>query len=274
MRPKPLSHSKVLYGSARRRPKDCVPLGLRSEAVWHRDFYGRPTRSDGRAVSLLQSSIIAITDHSAGYSYPPEVRFEVPEQDISAYRRAADFINLANVDVLCLQHEFGIYGGLNGRHILTLLRNVRLPVVSTLHTILHEPTREQKLVFKEVIKLSTRVVAMAEKGIEFLREVYETPLEKIDLIPHGIPDVPFIDPNYYKDKFGVEGRPVLLTFGLLSPNKGIEQVLNALRQLSESFPTSFIWFWVRLTRISLPLKARRSLPQSQLQPRRTVLKRT
>ena len=184
----------------------------------------------------LQSSIVAITDHSAGYSYPPEVRFEVPEQDISAYRRAADFINLANADVLCLQHEFGIYGGLNGRHILTLLRNVRLPVVSTLHTILHEPTREQKLVFKEVIKLSTRVVAMAEKGIEFLREVYETPLEKIDLIPHGIPDVPFIDPNYYKDKFGVEGRPVLLTFGLLSPNKGIEQVLNALPTIVREFP--------------------------------------
>ena len=184
----------------------------------------------------LQSFIVAITDHSAGYGYPPEVRFEIPEQDISAYRRAADFFNLSNVDVLCLQHEFGIFGGPNGRHILTLLRNLRMPVVTTLHTILHERTPEQKRTFKEVIDLSTRVVAMTEKGIEFLREVYGTPLEKIDLIPHGIPDVPFIDPNYYKDKFGVEGRPVMLTFGLLSPNKGIENVLNALPTIVPRFP--------------------------------------
>jgi glycosyltransferase involved in cell wall biosynthesis len=184
----------------------------------------------------LQSSIIALTDRSENYSYPPEVRFEIPEQDIPAYRRAADFTNLANVDVLCLQHEFGIYGGASGRHVLTFLRNLRMPVVTTLHTILHEPGLEQKFVLQEVIKLSTRVVAMAEKGIEFLREIYGTPAEKIDLIPHGIPDVPFIDPNYYKDKFGVEGRPVLLTFGLLSPNKGIEHVLNALPSIVREFP--------------------------------------
>ena len=183
----------------------------------------------------LQSSIIAMTDRPAGYDYPPEVRFEIPEQDISAYRRAADFLNLINVDVLCLQHEFGIFGGPNGRHLLTLLRNLRMPVVTTLHTILRDPTREQKLVLQEVINLSARVVSMAEKGIEFLREIYETPVDKIDLIPHGIPDVPFTDPNYYKDKFGAEGRPVLLTFGLLSPNKGIEHVLNALPAVVQRF---------------------------------------
>ena len=184
----------------------------------------------------LQSSIIAMTDCPGGYDYPPEVRFEIPEQDISAYRRAADFLNLINVDVLCLQHEFGIFGGPNGRHLLTLLRNLRMPVVTTLHTILRDPTREQKLVLQEVIKLSARVVSMAEKGVEFLRDIYETPMGKIDLIPHGIPDVPFADPNYYKDKFGAEGRPVLLTFGLLSPNKGIEHVLNALPAVVQQFP--------------------------------------
>jgi glycosyltransferase involved in cell wall biosynthesis len=184
----------------------------------------------------LQSSIIAMTDCPTGYDYPPEVRFEIPEQDISAYRRAADFLNLINVDVLCLQHEFGIFGGPSGRHLLTLLRNLRMPVVTTLHTILRDPSREQKLVLQEVIKLSARVVSMAEKGIEFLRDVYETPMGKIDLIPHGIPDVPFADPNYYKDKFGAEGRPVLLTFGLLSPNKGIEHVLNALPAIVREFP--------------------------------------
>ncbi|HEY5779619.1 MAG TPA: glycosyltransferase family 4 protein [Terrimicrobiaceae bacterium] len=184
----------------------------------------------------LQSSIIAVTDRPEGYHYPPEVRFEIPEQDVSAYRRAADFLNLINVDVLCLQHEFGIFGGPNGRHLLTLLRNLRVPTVSTLHTILRDPTREQKLVLQEVINLSARVVSMAEKGVEFLRDVYGTPAEKIDLIPHGIPDVPFADPNYYKDKFGAEGRPVLLTFGLLSPNKGIEYVLNALPAVVKEFP--------------------------------------
>ncbi len=184
----------------------------------------------------FESSIVALTDRAEGYDYPPEVRFEIPEQDISAYRRAADFLNLANIDVLCLQHEFGIFGGPNGRHLLTLLRNLRMPVVTTLHTILHEPSPEQKRTLQEVISLSTRVIAMAEKGMEFLRDVYGTSTEKIDLIPHGIPDVPFIDPNFYKDKFGVEGRPVVLTFGLLSPNKGIENVLNALPEVVREFP--------------------------------------
>jgi glycosyltransferase involved in cell wall biosynthesis len=185
----------------------------------------------------LQSSILAMSDPPGRYAYPPEVRFEIPEQDISAYRRAADFLNLANVDVLCVQHEFGIFGGPSGRHVLTLLRNLRMPVVSTLHTILKEPTNEQKRVLQEVIQLSARVVAMTEKGQAFLRDLYETPQEKIDVIPHGIPDVPFVDPNYYKDKFGVEGRPVLLTFGLISPNKGIENVLNALPEIVREFPT-------------------------------------
>jgi glycosyltransferase involved in cell wall biosynthesis len=184
----------------------------------------------------LHSSIIAMTDSPEGYDYPPEVRFEIPEQDISAYRRAADFLNLINVDVLCLQHEFGIFGGPNGRHVLPLLRNLRMPVVTTLHTILSDPSVEQKRVLQEVIKLSARVVSMAEKGVEFLRDIYGTPADKIDLIPHGIPDVPFADPNYYKDKFGVEGRPVLLTFGLLSPHKGIENVLNALPVVIRDFP--------------------------------------
>ena len=177
-----------------------------------------------------------MTDSPEGYDYPPEVRFEIPEQDISAYRRAVDFLNLINVDVLCLQHEFGIFGGLNGRHLLPLLRNLRMPVVTTLHTILSDPSVEQKRVLQEVIELSARVVSMAEKGVEFLRDIYETPVDKIDLIHHGIPDVPFADPNYYKDKFGVEGRPVLLTFGLLSPHKGIENVISALPAIVREFP--------------------------------------
>jgi glycosyltransferase involved in cell wall biosynthesis len=184
----------------------------------------------------LQFPVIAVNDISEGYNYPSEVRFEIPEQELKGYRRAADFLNLANADVLCVQHEFGIFGGPNGSHLLSLLRNVRIPIVTTLHTILREPTPEQKRILGEVIRLSSRVVTMAHKGVEFLREVYDAPSEKITLIPHGIPDVPFVDPNYYKDKFGVEGRQLLLTFGLLSPNKGIEFVLNALPDIVAEFP--------------------------------------
>ena len=193
-------------------------------------------RRSPRSTERLENFIVAMTDRLEGYDYPSEVRFEISEQDVSAYRRAADFLNLSNVDVLCLQHEFGIFGGPSGRHIVTLLRNLRMPVVTTLHTILHQSTPEQKRTLQEVIGLSTRVISMTAKGAEFLREIYGTPAEKIDLIPHGIPDVPFIDPNYYKDKFGVEGRPVMLTFGLLSPNKGIENVLNALPTIIPKFP--------------------------------------
>ena len=201
----------------------------------------------------LQSSILAMSDRPGKYDYPTEVRFEIPEQDISAYRRAGDFLNLANVDILCLQHEFGIFGGPNGRHVLTLLRNLRMPVVTTLHTILKEPTNEQKRVLQEVIQLSARVVAMTEKGRAFLRDVYGTPEEKVDLIPHGIPNVPFVDPNYYKDKFGVEGRPVLLTFGLISPNKGIENVLNALPEIVREFP-NVVYIVLGATHPNLVLK--------------------
>lgn len=184
----------------------------------------------------LQFPVIAVNDIPGGYNYPPEVRFEIAEQELKGYRRAADFLNLANDDVLCVQHEFGIFGGANGSHLLSLLRNVRIPIVTTLHTILRDPTPEQKRILTEVIRLSARVVTMAEKGVEFLREIYDAPEDKVVLIPHGIPDVPFVDPNYYKDKFGVEGRQLLLTFGLLSPNKGIEFVLNALPAIVEEFP--------------------------------------
>jgi len=184
----------------------------------------------------VQCPVVAISDRSDGYAYPPEVRFEIPEQDLESYRRAADFLNFANTDVLCVQHEYGIYGGPAGSHLLALLRELRMPVVTTLHTILREPSPEQRRVLTELARLSTRVVTMAEKGAEFLREIYGVPEAKIERIPHGIPDVPFVDPDYYKDRFGVEGRRVLLTFGLLSPNKGIEHALQALPRIVASHP--------------------------------------
>ena len=180
--------------------------------------------------------VVAVNDFADGYSYPEEVRFEIEEQDLSSYLRAADFLNISNVDVVCVQHEFGIYGGPAGGHILAFLRELRMPVVTTLHTVLREPNADQRRVMEGLIALSTRLVVMADRGRQMLRDIYLAPAAKIDLIPHGIPDVGFVDPAYFKDLFGVEGRVVLLTFGLLSPNKGIEHVLNALPQILEEFP--------------------------------------
>jgi glycosyltransferase involved in cell wall biosynthesis len=140
------------------------------------------------------------------------------------------------VDVVCVQHEFGIYGGPAGRDLLVLLRDLRMPVVTTLHTILADPSFEQRRVMHELIARSTRLVVMSERGRQMLETVYQTPAAKIDLIPHGIPDMPFVDPENFKEQFGVEGRHVLLTFGLLSPNKGIEHVLNALPAIIAEFP--------------------------------------
>jgi glycosyltransferase involved in cell wall biosynthesis len=183
-----------------------------------------------------QCLAVPVNDIKGGYDYPDVVRFEIEEQDLSSYQRAADFLNIGNVDMVCVQHEFGIFGGPAGSHLLALLRELRMPVVTTLHTLLREPSNDQRRVMQELIARSTRLVVMAERGRLMLQEVYQAPPAKIDLIPHGIPDMPFVDPNYYKDQFGVEGRMVLLTFGLLSPNKGIEHVLNALPTILEEFP--------------------------------------
>ncbi len=183
-----------------------------------------------------QCFCVSVNDIAGGYEYPEVVRFEIEEQDLSSYLRAADFLNIGNVDVVCLQHEFGIFGGPAGGHILALLRELRMPVVTTLHTVLRNPQQDQRRVMEGLISLSTRLVVMSERGRDMLQDIYLAPPAKIDLIPHGIPDVGFVDPTYFKDQFGVEGRIVLLTFGLLSPNKGIEYVLNALPDILEQFP--------------------------------------
>ena len=178
----------------------------------------------------------AVNDRIEGYDYPSRVRFEMNEPELDSYRRAADFLNFNNIETLCVQHEFGIYGGPAGSHLLTLLKEVRMPVVTTLHTVLREPNVQQKQVMDEIIKRSDRLVVMANKGAEILREVYAAPDNKIDTIAHGIPDIPFLDSSFYKSQFGVEGRKVLFTFGLLGPAKGIEYVIQALPEISKLHP--------------------------------------
>ncbi len=193
---------------------------------------------EAMAVEYSDKSFIAlpVNDNGTGYDYPERVRFELTEKDIDSYRRAADFLNINNVDLACLQFEYGIFGGRSGSHILALLYELRMPIVTTLHTILHDPDPDQRRVLEEVAALSDRLVVMSNRGAEILQEVYHVVPEKIDRIPHGIPDVPFADPSFNKDIFGVEGKIVLLSFGLLSPNKGIETVISALPGIVAKYP--------------------------------------
>jgi glycosyltransferase involved in cell wall biosynthesis len=179
---------------------------------------------------------VAMTDLRSAYPYPPSVRFEINENEITSYRRAADFLNIHTVDVVSLQHEFGLFGGPAGSHVLALLRDLRMPVVTTLHTVLREPDEYQRRVMDELTALSSRLVVMSRSGVDFLQSVYGVPPSKIDMVHHGIPDVPFVDPNFYKDKFAVEGRTVIMTFGLLSPNKGIEYAIGALSEVTAVHP--------------------------------------
>src|SRR5467141_2239002 len=171
---------------------------------------------------------LPVNDTEEGYSYPARVRFELSQDELASYRQAADFLNFGNIDLVCLQHEYGIFGGPAGSHILELLRRLQMPVVTTLHTVLREPNADQRMVMEQIAALSDRLIVMSRQSADILQEVFQVSPEKIDLIPHGIPDLHFTDPNFYKDAFGTEGKDVLLTFGLLSPNKGIENVIQAL----------------------------------------------
>ena len=184
----------------------------------------------------VQCYAIPITDIEEGYQYPERVRLEIKEQELDTYKAAADFLNLNDVDIVCLQFEYGIFGGKAGSYILSLLRNLKMPVITTLHTVLKNPNVEQRRVMDELLAKSDYVVVMSQKGVEILHGVYKTPPDKVRLIPHGIHDVPFIDPNFYKDQYGVEGKIVILTFGLLSPQKGIEVVLRALPEIIKNHP--------------------------------------
>ena len=177
-----------------------------------------------------------MNDPGSHYNYPPRVRFELMEGDPSSYDDAADFLNFSNVDLVCLQHEYGIFGGPAGSHILRLLRRLKMPVVTTLHTVLRAPDTNQRIVMDEIAALSDRLIVMSEHSSQLLQEVFGVAEEKIDVIPHGVPDLPFGDPNYYKDSSGTEGKAVLLTFGLLSPNKGIERMIEALPHIVAEHP--------------------------------------
>ena len=174
---------------------------------------------------------LPVNDTEEGYDYPARVRWSLAQDDVASYQEAAEFLNFHNIDMVCLQHEYGIFGGPAGSHILHLLRGLKMPVVTTLHTVLREPDADQLVVMEEIAELSDRLIVMSQLSSQFLQEIFKVPASKIDMVPHGVPDLPFLDPNFYKDRFGVEGKAVLLTFGLLSPNKGIESVIKAMPEI-------------------------------------------
>ncbi|MBN2323491.1 MAG: glycosyltransferase family 4 protein [Spirochaetes bacterium] len=179
---------------------------------------------------------IAMNDTLEGYDYPARVRFEVSQNKLQEYQLSADFLNINRVETVCLQHEFGIFGGNDGSHILALLKKLRMPVVTTLHTVLQDPDDGKKAVMRELLRVSDRLVVMSRLAVDMIKSLYSVDADRIVFIPHGIPDTPFIDPNYYKDQFGVEGKRVILTFGLLHPGKGVEHVIDALPAVVDRFP--------------------------------------
>ena len=171
---------------------------------------------------------LPVNDTEQGYDYPARVRWSLAQDEVKSYRGRGRIPELQ-------QHRHGVPAARvwdlrrsGGSHILHLLRALKMPVVTTLHTVLREPNPDQLMVMQEIAELSDRLVVMSQLSSQFLQEIFKVPGSKIDMVPHGVPDVPFLDPNFYKDRFGVEGKAVLLTFGLLSPNKGIENVIQAL----------------------------------------------
>ncbi len=182
----------------------------------------------------LDCFVVAMNDAGHHYPYPDRVRFEIAEADMASYRRAADFLNVNTVDLVCVQHEYGIFGGKAGEHVIGLLRELRMPIVTTLHTILAEPNPHQRAVMDELTRLSERIVVMGEHGASLLESVHGVGAAKISVIPHGVPSLPLARES--KDRLGVEGRRVVLTFGLLSPDKGVEYVIDALPEILERHP--------------------------------------
>ena len=184
----------------------------------------------------LETYVVAMTDHDQAYDYPPTVALQIKAENIEEYVRAAEFLNAGRFDIVCLQHEFGIFGGEDGAHILTLLSRLTMPVVTTLHTVLAEPTPVQRAVLLRIVEASSKVIVMAKMAHDLLCRVYQIPADKIEIIAHGIPDFPFVPPDAAKDRLGFGGRSVILTFGLLSPNKGIEVMIESMPSILKRCP--------------------------------------
>ncbi|MDH3465573.1 MAG: glycosyltransferase family 4 protein [Gammaproteobacteria bacterium] len=184
----------------------------------------------------IDCSIVAMNDRPEGYEYPPTVRFQIAQDRLNEYGLAAEFLNLRDPDVVCLQHEYGIFGGQRGGFIVELVQDLKIPLITTLHTVLRDPSPEERKIILRLSELSDRLVVISERGADFLRDVYQVPESKIALIHHGILDVPFLDSDPCKSKVVADDKIVILSFGLLSPGKGIEYMVDALPEIVSSHP--------------------------------------
>lgn len=184
----------------------------------------------------IDTAIVAMTDHGHTYEYPTAVRWQIKDDELAAYARAAEFLNAGKFQLVCLQHEFGIFGGESGNYLMGLLSRLTMPIVTTLHTVLADPRPMQRSVLRRIVDASSSVIVMAEKARHLLLDVYDVPFEKIAVIPHGIPDFAFVEPDAAKARLGFAGKTIILTFGLLSPNKGIEIMIDAMPSILKSRP--------------------------------------
>ena len=184
----------------------------------------------------IDCSVVAMNDRSEGYEYPPAVRFQISQDKLNEYGLAAGFLNLRDPDVVCLQHEYGIFGGQRGSFIVELVRDLKIPLITTLHTVLKDPSSQERKIIAGLSELSERLVVMSERGAEFLRDVYNVPESRIALIEHGILDVPFLETDPCKSKVVADDKIIILTFGLLSPGKGIEYMVDALPEIVSLHP--------------------------------------
>jgi glycosyltransferase involved in cell wall biosynthesis len=181
-------------------------------------------------------TLVAMEDVEGKHDYPPEVSHVIAQDEADDYVRVADLLNRSGAEVVFIQHEFGIFGGEAGSNLLHLVRRLRVPTIVTLHTVLENPTPAQKQVIDEILKLSSAIIVMTEMGADILARVHKVGPSKVHVIPHGAPERPFASPETFKTRLGLAGHKVLMTFGLLSQNKGLETIIRALPDVLQRHP--------------------------------------
>ncbi|MBP1675250.1 MAG: glycosyl transferase, partial [Bacteroidetes bacterium] len=183
----------------------------------------------------IDGFIVAMNDHEQTYDYPEEVKYTIRQEHQRDYLSAVKFINLSGADLCILEHEFGIFGGQDGVYILSLLHRLEIPMIVTIHTIIKAPSYNEKAILMEICRMANKIVVMSHKAIEFLTGIYNVEREKIVFADHGVPDILFSQIQS-KEEFNLENKKVLLTFGFIGRNKGIETVIKALPGIVEKYP--------------------------------------
>lgn len=181
---------------------------------------------------------IAMNDREEGYDYPSEVKLTILEGDREEYIKVAHHLNENKYRAVIIEHEYGIYGGTDGKYIIDLIKRLEMPVITNLHTVLENPSFGQKKVMNSLAKYSEKLLVMSRKAFDILTEIYEIPQEMIAFIPHGIPDTIYEEQGIYNDIINLEGKEIILTFGLLSPGKGLEVMIKAMPSIIKENPNA------------------------------------